>query len=88
MPRCRRGGLLVVTTGAVGALMLGILVAGAGGLRVNATASMPRGIWRVEAARTRIKRGEVVSVCLARRPRHPRSGTARLYSHRRLPRRP
>ena len=58
----RRG--LAVTAGALGALSLGILVAEASGLRVNATASMPRGIWRVEVARARIERGEVVSVCL------------------------
>jgi conjugative transfer signal peptidase TraF len=62
MPRYRRRGL-AVTMGTVGALMLGILVAEAGGLRVNATASMPRGIWRVEVAGARIERGEVVSVC-------------------------
>jgi conjugative transfer signal peptidase TraF len=47
-----------------GALMLGIALAGAAGLRVNATASMPRGIWRVEAPGPQIERGEIVSVCL------------------------
>jgi conjugative transfer signal peptidase TraF len=30
---------------------------------VNATASMPRGIWRIERAGSGIERGEVVSVC-------------------------
>jgi conjugative transfer signal peptidase TraF len=54
--------------GAGGALLLGIALAEAAGLRVNATASMPRGIWRVEAAGTRIARGEVVSVCLPDTP--------------------
>jgi conjugative transfer signal peptidase TraF len=49
--------------GAGGVLMLGIVLAGTTGLRVNATASMPRGLWRVQAAATRIERGEVVSVC-------------------------
>jgi conjugative transfer signal peptidase TraF len=52
-----------------GALMLGIVLAGTAGLRVNATASMPRGIWWVEPAGTRIERDEVVSVC-------PRDGAA------------
>jgi conjugative transfer signal peptidase TraF len=54
--------------GAGGALLLGIALAEAAGLRVNATASMPRGIWRVEAAGTRIARGEVVNVCLPDTP--------------------
>jgi type IV secretory pathway protease TraF len=62
IPRCRRRGL-AVAMGTVGALMLGILVAEAGGLRVNATASMPRGIWRVEVGGGRIERGAAVSVC-------------------------
>ena len=47
-----------------GALMLGIALAGVAGLRVNATASMPRGIWRVEARGPQIERGEIMSVCL------------------------
>jgi conjugative transfer signal peptidase TraF len=46
------------------ALMLGIALAGVAGLRVNATASMPRGIWRVEAPGPQVERGEIVSVCL------------------------
>ena len=49
--------------GAGGVMMLGIVLAETTGLRVNATASMPRGLWRVQAAATRIERGEVVSVC-------------------------
>jgi conjugative transfer signal peptidase TraF len=51
-----------------GVLLLGIALAEAAGLRINATASMPRGIWRVEAAGTRIARGEVVSICLPEMP--------------------
>jgi len=62
MPQRRRRGL-AVSTGAAGALMLGILVAEAGGLHVNLTTSMPRGIWRIEVAWERIERGEIVSVC-------------------------
>src|SRR3984893_19211478 len=56
-----------VAMSAGGALMLGIALAGAAGLRVNATASMPRGIWRVEAPGPQIERGEIVSVCLPER---------------------
>jgi conjugative transfer signal peptidase TraF len=51
-----------------GVLLLGMALAEAAGLRINATASMPRGIWRVEAGGTRIARGEVVSICLPDTP--------------------
>jgi type IV secretory pathway protease TraF len=54
--------------GTGGALMLGIALAGTAGLRVNATASMPQGIWQVEAPGARIGRGEIVSVCLPQSP--------------------
>ena len=64
-----------------GALMLGIALAGVVGLRVNATASMPQGIWQVEAPRALIGRGEIVSVCLPQGPalneRRPSGGTSR-----------
>jgi type IV secretory pathway protease TraF len=49
--------------GVAGTLMLGMVLAGAAGLRVNATASMPRGLWRVAATEARVERGEIVSVC-------------------------
>jgi conjugative transfer signal peptidase TraF len=49
--------------GAAGTLMLGMVLAGAAGLRVNATASMPRGLWRVAATDARVERGAIVSVC-------------------------
>jgi conjugative transfer signal peptidase TraF len=62
VPRRRRRGL-AVAIGAVGTLMLGIAMAGAAGLRVNATASMPRGLWRVAATEARVARGAIVSVC-------------------------
>jgi conjugative transfer signal peptidase TraF len=65
MPWRRRRGP-AVTASAIGALMLGVLFAQAVGLR--ATASMPRGIWRVEAGGVQIERGEVVGVCLPDRP--------------------
>jgi conjugative transfer signal peptidase TraF len=43
--------------------MMSIVLAGAAGLRVNATTSMPRGLWRVAATEARVERGEIVSVC-------------------------
>ncbi|HJU19338.1 MAG TPA: conjugative transfer signal peptidase TraF [Stellaceae bacterium] len=43
---------------------LALLGAGAAGLRVNATASMPRGLWRVAPAAGPIPRGAIVSLCL------------------------
>jgi conjugative transfer signal peptidase TraF len=42
---------------------MGVLAAGgAVGLRVNATASMPRGLWRVRAGEP-VERGEIVVIC-------------------------
>jgi conjugative transfer signal peptidase TraF len=34
------------------------------GFRVNETASMPFGLWRVSSAATRLQRGQIVTVCL------------------------
>jgi len=46
-----------------GVLMMGTLAAGeAAGLRINATASMPRGLWMVQAGEP-VERGEVVAIC-------------------------
>lgn len=39
-------------------------VAWTGGLRLNTTSSMPRGLWHVAAPDTGPRRGEIVSVCL------------------------
>jgi conjugative transfer signal peptidase TraF len=64
--RSRRCYWLAMGTG--GTLMLGIALAGTAGLRVNATASMPQGIWQVEAPEARIGRGEIVKVCLPQSP--------------------
>ena len=56
----RRAAIAVSITGA---LMMATLAAGeAAGLRINATASMPRGLWRVQAGDP-IERGEIVTVC-------------------------
>jgi conjugative transfer signal peptidase TraF len=49
---------------AAGALLLGtLLMARAAGLRVNATPSMPRGLWRVTPAEPPLRRGQIVTVC-------------------------
>jgi conjugative transfer signal peptidase TraF len=48
---------------AAATLMIGMVLAGAAGLRVNTTASMPRGLWRVEATEAQVERGAIVSVC-------------------------
>jgi conjugative transfer signal peptidase TraF len=51
-----------------GALMMATLVAGeAAGLRINATASMPCGLWRVRAGEP-IEGGEIVTICPPDRP--------------------
>jgi conjugative transfer signal peptidase TraF len=48
----------------VGLSGLALVGAGAAGLRLNATASMPRGLWRVAPAAGPIPRGAIVSLCL------------------------
>lgn len=49
---------------AAGAALVGTLLpVRAAGLRVNDTASMPRGFWRVVAADAPLRRGEIVVVC-------------------------
>lgn len=55
---------------ALGVTLTGLLLLGAGatGLRVNATASMPRGLWRVAPAAGPIPRGAIVSLCLPQGP--------------------
>jgi len=59
-PRSRRVAVAVCATTA---LAIGALTARAAGLRVNATASMPRGLWRVTPVNADLDRGEIVSVC-------------------------
>lgn len=53
------------TAGVTGALLSGTLViAWLCGIRVNDTASMPQGLWRVRAADAPLRRGDIVTVCL------------------------
>ncbi len=54
---------IAVAVCATAALPIGALTARAAGLRVNATASMPRGLWRVTPVTAALARGEIVSVC-------------------------
>ncbi len=50
---------------AAGALLLGMLVgARMAGVRVNASASMPLGLWRVMRSEVPLERGVVVTLCL------------------------
>lgn len=61
-PTLRSGVQTVITAGA---LLMGTLVmAWLCGIRVNATASMPRGLWQVRTADAPLRRGEFVTVCL------------------------
>lgn len=47
----------------IGAVTMGALAVGeAAGLRVNATASMPRGLWQVRAGAP-VRRGDIVAIC-------------------------
>jgi len=62
MPQ-RRWRKLPVVTMLTGAVTMGALAGGeAAGLRVNATASMPRGLWLVRAGAP-LRRGEIVAIC-------------------------
>lgn len=59
---CRRTAL---ASGVAGALLAGTLVtARLVGIRVNDTASMPRGLWQISTVAAPLRRGEVVAVCL------------------------
>lgn len=61
--RPRKGAAIACTTGAL--LIAAMGAAQLGGLRVNSTASMPRGIWYVApVVAAALRRGEIVSVCL------------------------
>jgi len=62
MPPVRRRALPIAML-LTGAMTMGaIAAAGADGVRINATASMPRGLWQVQAGEP-IERGEFVSIC-------------------------
>jgi conjugative transfer signal peptidase TraF len=62
MPPMRRRSLPVVML-LTGAMTMGAIAAAcAGGVRINATASMPRGLWQVQAGEP-IERGAVVAIC-------------------------
>ena len=56
----RRPAIAVSLTGAL--MMATLAVGAAAGFRINATASMPRGLWRVRIGEP-IERGEIVTVC-------------------------
>ena len=60
----------------VGAVLGTFVVARVGGLRVNATPSMPVGLWMVRATSLSPGRGEIIAVCL------PDSSSAREAFHR------
>jgi conjugative transfer signal peptidase TraF len=62
-PKLRRG---VQAIFVAGALLAGTLVmAWLCGIRVNTTASMPRGLWQVRTADASLRRGAFVTVCLS-----------------------
>jgi len=55
---------LMAAGGLLGALTMGALAsANIAGLRINSTASMPRGLWRVVQRDAPLQRGEIVTVC-------------------------
>lgn len=60
MTASRRVGLAAGLSGALAALAGGYL----GGLRLNTSASMPLGLWRVNSASAPLRRGDIVTACL------------------------
>jgi conjugative transfer signal peptidase TraF len=60
--KSRRAGLVASAFGTLLAATLGI--AWSVGLRVNDTASMPRGLWQVSGVAAPLRRGQIVTVCL------------------------
>jgi conjugative transfer signal peptidase TraF len=45
------------------AAVAAVQLANAAGLRINHTASLPMGLWRIEALRGAIRHGDIVSIC-------------------------
>ncbi len=60
---CNRG-QAVTALAAAAVVITGLAVADAAGWRVNATPSMPLGLWRLQPNATPLYHGEVVVVCL------------------------
>ena len=58
IPPVHRRGLV-----AGGLVMAALASADLGGLRINGTASMPRGLWHVGAPVAPLRRGEIVTLC-------------------------
>jgi conjugative transfer signal peptidase TraF len=62
-PSCMHRRRWAIAVSITGVMMMATLAVGeAAGLRINATASMPRGLWRVQAGEP-IARGTIVTVC-------------------------
>jgi conjugative transfer signal peptidase TraF len=60
----RRRRCAAASLAAAGLLLGTLLVADAAGLRVNTSASMPRGLWWVVASDAPLRRGDIVALCL------------------------
>src|ERR1700733_15412041 len=58
-----RPSVFVILVLSVLCLFIVAFTAGLFGYRVNATTSLPPGIWRVDTMRTPLSRGDIVSVC-------------------------
>lgn len=56
--------LSIAAVGLIWSGLATLTVAGAAGLHVNRTVSMPIGVWRSHAVTGQIRRGDVVAVCL------------------------
>jgi conjugative transfer signal peptidase TraF len=61
-PYPRGRGLAIALFGSGAVVLASLAIAGVVGVRINATDSMPRGLWRVRS-NVAIERGEIVTVC-------------------------
>jgi conjugative transfer signal peptidase TraF len=57
-----------MTVLAAGAIITALLTARWAGYRINSTASVPIGIWRLHPVRSPLQRGEIVALCLPPTP--------------------
>lgn len=58
-----RPSFFVIVVSTVLSIFVLAFIAGLFGYRVNATTSLPPGIWRIDALRTPLSRGDIVSIC-------------------------
>ena len=59
----RRSVLAYSIWGCAALVWLGVQIAGAAGIRINHTPSMPMGVWKIDPLMGPLQRGPIVSYC-------------------------